>query len=250
MANDETLPVRGDKDDILKHGAVVRFADDLSYRTIKAPFIYIDTHAFGVHTGTRSRIDWMRDVDSILSEHPYYTEYVKLQKKFLDDESRYRCPVGLVHDAIEGTPNRFYLAESREKNRHILRSQMDASFMRCDALAEAPEQLLDIHPPGGEDADFDRDETVVLTYIDLEDSETDSLEDELKVPAHFTVEGSRGIVQISADIDPADLPDPPDPYVGPIAAMETDNQTLFALSTEENLDDTKSICRKLGWELE
>lgn len=246
--NTEDLPRRGSERDIEHHGALVRFADLVADTTLRAPMIYLDPMAFAVNAPVYDRLEWMQAVDSQLAESPYYTSYVKTQKRALDETGLYRCPVGLVSDTIEATSHRCLFAEPDDDFRKLLRNQLDEQFIRYDALEPSIEALEQLAPIDAQDEDYDVEDIALLTYLEYRDSASrDQIERDIEVASVFCAEDSFGLIQIALrDGEFEDRPSSPDGFE-PAISWNAEPATSVVYATEKLTRRARHICDQLAW---
>lgn len=241
----------GNLGDILKHGALVRLAQLMRNRAIKAPLLYFDTHAFLLQAPWNEELSWKRAVNQQLAAYPYYKDYVRLQVERLGRGEPYRCSAGLVIDVIRDIPHRIYLAEKDPQTREQLQEQVRAEMIRGVSVVENARQFSDTPPLGGEDFEYEKEDVALLALVDpfvLDHAEWAEI---ARVLAGFITPQSYGVIQLfdyhKPDAPQPHWPQPPEGFLGPVATHVQGPFRHAVFATERMVEPVQEAVRMLGW---
>lgn len=241
----------GNLGDILKHGALVRLANLVRARAIKAPVIYVETHSFLLHAPWNEQLKWKQAVNRQLAEHPYYKDYVRIEAERLERGEPYRCSAGLVLDILRGAPKQVYLAEHDPDTRARLKQQLEAEHIRNTTVVERAEALRDFSIPGGEGYDFEPEEVSLLALVDPFELEESEWKQAAEQAARFADKAGCGIIlafDYQREVDAPEWPKPPKNFIGPVATISRAPYHLAAYTTEMMREEIQRTLGFLGWQ--
>jgi hypothetical protein len=223
----------GNYGDVLKHAALITFAEDLLIYGRKR-FAYIETHAFMLEAPCPNPEQWKKEI-SAPTRRPLYRNYIYAEKQVLDGLP-YRCSAGLIINVLRNMHLRssnavdpiIILAEKDDATREVLKSQLNKELVTNCTVLEDAEELDSITLPD--------DIRTILILVDPFVLDADTWNDIATAVGKLVKVGMTVLLELfTFDKKRAKVkwPSPPAGMLGPVNVMHRKPYHLAVYSTED-----------------